>query len=213
MEGQHQQWGCVGDAISRNNRSIIIRLNTRGSMAQGLSKIGGCSACGGSTPCPKMPCQGSEHLWPDTPASIKLSYTISNLFYTKLLGKAAQILFYRNSSASKFYYPIIYALHRWTQIYYQQSELSVIFEAHNLKQQSSESRKIRGEADAISTQRPFSKFEFSHLFLRCWQVLVSPTPGEQNRWHLFSIWTAIFSPTLLMLTNEFYFYRRSQPKT
>ncbi len=51
--------------------------------------------------------------------------------------------------------------------YYQQSELSVIKEAHNLKQQSSESRKIRGEADAISTQRPFSKFEFSHLFLRC----------------------------------------------
>ena len=62
MEGQHQQWGCVGDAISRNNRSIIIRLNTRGSMAQGLSKIGGCSTCGGSTTCPKMPCQGSEHL-------------------------------------------------------------------------------------------------------------------------------------------------------
>ena len=52
-------------------------------------------------------------------------------------------------------------------IYYQQSELSVIKEVHNLKQQSSESRKIRGEADAISTQRPFSKFEFSHLFLRC----------------------------------------------
>ena len=26
--GQHQQWGCVGDAISRNTRSIIIRLNT-----------------------------------------------------------------------------------------------------------------------------------------------------------------------------------------
>ena len=62
MEGQHQQWSCVGDAISRNTRSIIIRLNTRGSMAQGLSKIGGCSACGGSTPCPKMPCQGSERL-------------------------------------------------------------------------------------------------------------------------------------------------------
>ena len=36
-------------------------------------------------------------------------------------------------------------------IHYQQSELSVILEAHNLKQQSSESRKIRGEADAIST--------------------------------------------------------------
>ncbi len=35
-------------------------------------------------------------------------------------------------------------------IYYQ-SELSIIFEAHNLKQQSSELRKIRGEADAIST--------------------------------------------------------------
>ena len=85
MEGQHQQWGCVGDAISRNNRSIIIRLNTRGSMAQGLSKIGGCSACGGSTPCPKMPCQGSKHLWPDTPASIKLSFTSFNIFYPKLL--------------------------------------------------------------------------------------------------------------------------------
>jgi hypothetical protein len=32
--------------------------------------------------------------------------------------------------------------------YYQQSELSVIKEAHNLQQQSSESRKIQGEADA-----------------------------------------------------------------
>ena len=116
MEGQHQQWGCVGDAISRNNRSIIIRLNTRGSMAQGLSKIGGCSACGGSTPCPKMPCQGSERLWPDTPASIKLSYTIFNLFNTKLLEGSCANFIYRNSSASKFYYPIIYALHRWTQI-------------------------------------------------------------------------------------------------
>jgi hypothetical protein len=29
--------------------------------------------------------------------------------------------------------------------------LRLFFEAHNLKQQSSESRKIRGEADAIST--------------------------------------------------------------
>jgi len=28
MGGQHQQWGCVGDAISRNTRSFIIRLNT-----------------------------------------------------------------------------------------------------------------------------------------------------------------------------------------
>ena len=28
MGGQHQEWGCVGDAISRNTRSIIIRLNT-----------------------------------------------------------------------------------------------------------------------------------------------------------------------------------------
>jgi len=28
MGGQHQQWGCVGDAISRNTRSIIIRLNS-----------------------------------------------------------------------------------------------------------------------------------------------------------------------------------------
>jgi len=51
--------------------------------------------------------------------------------------------------------------------YNQQSELSVIKEAHNLKQQSSESRKIRGEADSIITQRPFYEFEFSHLFLRC----------------------------------------------
>ena len=88
MEGQHQQWGCVGDAISRNNRSIIIRLNTRGSMAQGLSKIGGCSTCGSSTPCPKMPCQGSERLWPDTPASNKISNTIFNLFNTKLLEES-----------------------------------------------------------------------------------------------------------------------------
>ena len=51
---------------------------------------------------------------------------------------------------------------------YHHLELSIIQEAHHdLKPQSSESRKIRGEADAISTQRPFSKFEFSHLFLRC----------------------------------------------
>ena len=28
MGGQHQEWSCVGDAISRNTRSIIIRLNT-----------------------------------------------------------------------------------------------------------------------------------------------------------------------------------------
>ena len=89
--------------------------------------------------------------------------------------------------------------------YYQQSELSLIKEAHNLNQQSSESRKIRGEADAISTQRPFSKFEFSHLFLRCWSVLVSPTPGEQNRWHLFSIWTAITSRNYRCIqANKFY---------
>jgi len=213
MEGQHQQWSCVGDAISRNTRSIIIRLNTRGSMAQGLSKIGGCSACGGSTPCPKMPCQGSEHLWPDTPASHKISYTIFNLFNTKLL----------EGSCANFIIPQLFSMQillpdylRVTSInpnYYSQSELSLIFEAHNLKQQSSESRKIRGEADAISTQRPFSKFEFSHLFPRCWSVLASPTPGEQNRWRLFSIWTAIFSPTLSMLTNDYYFYRRSQPKT
>ena len=26
--GPHQEWSCVGDAISRNTRSIIIRLNT-----------------------------------------------------------------------------------------------------------------------------------------------------------------------------------------
>ena len=116
MEGQHQQWGCVGDAISRNNRSIIIRLNTRGSMAQGLSKIGGCSACGGSTPCPKMPCQGSERLWPDTPASHKNLTRFSIYLIQSCWREAAQILLYRNSSASKFYYPIIYALHRWTQI-------------------------------------------------------------------------------------------------
>ena len=115
MEGQHQQWGCVGDAISRNNRSIIIRLNTRGSMAQGLSKIGGCSACGGSTPCPKMPCQGSERLWPDTPASTKYLTRFSIYSIQNCWSEAAQILLYRNSSASKFYYPIIYALHRWTQ--------------------------------------------------------------------------------------------------
>ncbi len=48
-------------------------------------------------------------------------------------------------------------------IYYQQSELSVILEAHNLKQQSSESRKIRGEADAISTQDRFLSLN-SHIF-------------------------------------------------
>ena len=41
------------------------------------------------------------------------------------------------------------------------------FRSSQSQQQSSESRKIRGEADAISTQRPLSKFEFSHLFLRC----------------------------------------------
>ena len=52
--------------------------------------------------------------------------------------------------------------------YYHHLELSISQEAHHdLKPQSSESRKIRGEADAISTQDRFSKFEFSHLFLRC----------------------------------------------
>ena len=55
MGGQHQQWCCVGDAISRNTRSNFIRLNTRGSMAQGYRKRW-CSACGGSAPCPKTPC-------------------------------------------------------------------------------------------------------------------------------------------------------------
>ena len=150
MEGQHQQWGCVGDAISRNNRSIIIRLNTRGSMAQGLSKIGGCSACGGSTPCPKMPCQGSERLWPDTPASIKLSFTSFNIFYPKLL-EGSNANFKSQLFSNQFLLPDYLRVTSMKSIYYQQSELSLIFEAHNLKQQSSESRKIRGEADAIST--------------------------------------------------------------
>jgi hypothetical protein len=80
-------------------------------------------------------------------------------------------------SCAKFYIPQLFSKQillpdylRVTSMnsnYYPQSELSGYLEAHNLKQQSSESRKIRGEADAISTQRPFSKFEFSHLFLRC----------------------------------------------
>jgi len=151
MEGQHQQWGCVGDAISRNNRSIIIRLNTRGSMAQGLSKIGGCSACGGSTPCPKMPCQGSERLWPDTPASHKISYTIFNLFNTKLLEGSCANFYYTSTLQQANFITRFLRVASMKSIYYQQSELSLIFEAHNLKQQSSESRKIRGEADAIST--------------------------------------------------------------
>jgi hypothetical protein len=36
-------------------------------------------------------------------------------------------------------------------------------------------------------------------------VLVSPTPGEQNRWHLFCIWTAITSRNYRCIqANEFY---------
>ena len=61
--------------------------------------------------------------------------------------------------------------------------------------------------------RPFSKFEFSHLFLRCWPVLVSPTPGEQKRWRLFSIWTAIISRNRRCTqAKRILFSRRSQRK-
>ena len=152
-----------------------------------------------------MPCQGSERLWPDTPASIKLSYTIFNLFNTKLLEGSCANFNIPQLFSKQILLPDYLRVTSINSFYYQQSELSLILEAHNLKQQSSESRKIRGEADAISTQKPFSKFEFSHLFLRCWQVLVSPTPGEQNRWHLFSIWTTITSRNYRCIqANEFY---------
>ena len=132
------------------------------------------------------------------------------LFNTKLLEGSCTNFIIPQLFSKQILLPDYLRVTSMNSIHYQQSELSVILEAHNLKQQSSESRKIRGEADVISTQRPFSKFEFSHLFLRCWSVSASPTPGEQNRWRLFSIWTAIFSPTLSMLTNDYYFYRRSQ---
>ena len=164
MEGQHQQWGCVGDAISRNTRSIIIRLNTRGSMAQGLSKIGGCSACGGSTPCPKMPCQGSERLWPDTPASIKLSYMIFNLFNTKLLEESCANFIIPQLFSKQILLPDYLRVTSMNSIYYQQSELSLILKAHYLK-----TAKFRIEKDPRRSwchqySRPLSKFEFSHLF-------------------------------------------------
>ncbi len=53
------------------------------------------------------------------------------------------------------------ALHRWTLIYSLPSELSV--QKLAISSQSSESRKIRGEADAISTQRPLLSLN-SHIF-------------------------------------------------
>ena len=122
-------------------------------------------------------------------------------FKSQLSNKRFSIyrLFTRNASMNSNYYHL---------------ELSIIQEAHHdHKPQSSESRKIRGEADAISTQDRFSKFEFSHLFLRCWPVLASPTPGEQKRWRLFSIWTAIIQPKSSMYTSKTnLFSRRSQRK-
>jgi len=122
-------------------------------------------------------------------------------FKSQLFNKQFSIyrLFTRNASMNSNYYHL---------------ELSISQEAHHdLKPQSSESRKIRGEADAISTQDRFSKFEFSHLFLRCWPVLASPTPGEQKRWRLFSIGTAIIQPKSSMYTSKMnLFSRRSQRK-
>ena len=89
------------------------------------------------------------------------------IFYPKLLEGSYADFQIATLQQENILLPDYLLVASMNSIYYQQSELSVILEAHNLLQQSSEPRKIRGEADAISTQRPFSKFEFSHLFLRC----------------------------------------------
>jgi len=93
------------------------------------------------------------------------------IFYPKLLEGSYADFQIATLQQENILLPDYLLVASMNSIYYQQSELSVILEAHNLLQQSSEPRKIRGEADAISTQRPFSKFEFSHLFLRCWSVI------------------------------------------
>ena len=73
------------------------------------------------------------------------------IFYPKLLEGSCANFFIPQIFSKQIILPDYLRVTSMNSIHYQQSELSVILEAHNLKQQSSESRKIRGEADAIST--------------------------------------------------------------
>ena len=84
-------------------------------------------------------------------------------------------------------------------------------EAHNLI------AKFRIEKDPRRSwcnqySKTASMFEFSHLFLRCWPAWASPTPGEQNRWRLFSIWTTIDCQYRRCTSKTHLFNRCSQRK-
>ena len=97
------------------------------------------------------------------------------LFYPKLLERSKSFFQYRQcivlsnyiwcrcSQFSTLQQAKLYScsLHRWTLIIFLLSELSV--KKLTISSQSSESRKIRGEADAISTQRPLLCLN-SHIF-------------------------------------------------
>ena len=100
---------------------------------------------------------------------------------------------------------IIYTLHRWTQfiISKKSSQLFKTLEISSRKVPNRERSEEKLMPSVLTG--PFSKFEFSHLFLRCWPALASPTPGEQNRWRLLSIWTAITSQNYRCIqANELY---------
>ena len=115
MGGQHQQWGCVGDAISRNTRSIIIGWTHEDLWLRVYRK----SVV--AVPVEVAPraqrCRVKGQITFDRISQPQANYLtrFSIYFIRSCWREAAQILLYRNSSASKFYYPIIYALHRWTQ--------------------------------------------------------------------------------------------------
>ncbi len=65
-----------------------------------------------------------------------------------------------------------------------------------------------------SVLKTVSKFEFSHLFLRCWPVLASPTPGEQKPLTSVQHLNRNYQPKSSMYTSKTnLFSRRSQPKS
>lgn len=64
-----------------------------------------------------------------------------------------------------------------------------------------------------SVLKTVSKFEFSHLFLRCWPVLASPTPGEQKPLTSVQHLNRNYQPKSSMYTSKTnLFSRRSQRK-
>ncbi len=174
MGGQHQEWCCVGDAISRKTRSIIIRLNTYEDLWLRVSRKSVVAVPMEVAPLARS-CRVKGQSTLNRMRQPQYNFTRFLIYFIRSCWREAYHFF--NSVSASFFRTTFGAAVPNSQLFSKQtlftrltsmnshfflpSELSV--KKLTISSQSSESRKIRGEADAISTQGPLLCLN-SHIF-------------------------------------------------